>query len=209
VIPRNALGEVIPAGRIRRERVESFLPDRTAGWTELGTGSSGHVLGNGSAWFYGVGNPGGGTCLIRSNFDIALGALEEVAFTVEGFHASSTSMGPGLGLKDTGASRGVGIWCPAGATSSTYRAFGSGQPDQQVPYTWSGTDLTRRRNLTLVLRPRSKDVCLMEDDQVVWAINDPTIVTSGTVRAVYDSGQGGITDGEIRMAQLKLAVVHN
>jgi hypothetical protein len=72
---------------------------------------------------------------------------------------------------------------PANAETATYRAFGSDVPDQTVPYGWGGAEGTRRRKLGLVIRPKSREVLLVMDDQVIWSRAEPNLQL-GVVRFV-------------------------
>lgn len=199
----------VPYGRVLRgPLVEPFLPTKTAPWLELGPGCTGASLGPNGYHYYEVGNSGGGTCTIRTAFDISIHNYEQVAIHVDGFHVSDDSMNPGIGIKDPGSSRGVSIWTPAGAATATYRAFGAGTADQQVPYGWGGAEATRRRNLGLVIRPKSREVLLVSGDQVIWSRVEPNLQL-GAVRFVADSTQAGITNGKLRMAQVRVELQHN
>lgn len=197
----------VPYGRVRRQLVEPFYPTKTAPWLELASGCSGASLGAGGYHYYEVGHSGGGTCAIRTDFDISIHNYEQVALYVDGFHASDDSMNPGIGIKDLGSTRGVSIWTPAGAATATYRAFGAG-PDQQVPYGWGGVEATRRRNLGLIIRPKSREVLLVADDQVIWSRVEPDLQL-GNVRFVADATQAGITNGKLRLAQFRVELQHN
>jgi hypothetical protein len=198
----------IPHGRVRRQLTETFLPTKTAGWLELGPGCSGGSLGAAGYHYYEIGHSAGGTCTLRTAFDISIHNYEQVALHVDGFHVSDDSLNPGLGIKDVGSTRGVSIWTPAGASTATYRAFGSGAPDVQVPYGWGGTEATRRRNLGLMIRPKTREVQLVADDQVIWSHVEPNLQL-GAVRFVVDSTQAGITNGKLRMAQVRVELQHN
>jgi len=199
----------IPYGRIRRELVEPFYPTRSAAWLEIPAGSEGASLGPASNHYYEVGNPSGGLCAIRTAFDISIHNYEQVSLLIDGFHVTNSGMSPGIGIKDTASTRGVSIWTPANAETATYRAFGSGVPDQTVPYGWGGAEATRRRNLGLVIRPKSREVLLVMDDQVIWSRAEPNLQL-GVVRFVFDSTQAsGVTTGKIRLAQFRVLLEHN
>jgi hypothetical protein len=203
--------DTMPYGRVPRELVEPFLPTKTVPWLELGAGCAGASLGPDSSHYYEVGHAAGGVCEIRTSFDINVANHGRVGVFVDGFHATNAGMAPGLYIKDLGtpAARGVSIWTPPNATHATFRAFGSGQADSSISYTWGGTEAGKRRNVGLVVEPASKRVSLVADDQVIWWDEVPNLQLGRVRFGVSASQAAPLTNGKIRMAQFRVMLEHN
>lgn len=191
----------IPYGRVRKTFCAPFDLAKPS-WLEV-VGGTGTAMSN-TPGYYEI--TGIGTVALRTTFDLELGAYEQVCLFADGVHTPDANRSLGLSFKNPSpATRGVSIWAPTGVSASTYRAFGAGTPDLQVPYYWGGTP--RKRNLGLIVRPPRREVLLVMDDQVIWSHHEPGMVL-GDVRAVIDSGavSGG---GGIRLAQFRLELQHN
>jgi len=192
----------IPYGRVHKRFAAPFEFAKPS-WLET-VGGTGVAVPN-SAGYWDL--SGAGTVTLRTAFDLELGAYEQVALYADGVHNPTSGQSLGLSFKGgSPAVRGVSIWSAVGAATSTYRAFGSGTPDQQIPYYWGGVEATRRRNLGLIVRPARREVLLVMDDQVIWSRTELGMVL-GDVRAVVDSG--GLSGGGLRLAQFRLELQHN
>jgi hypothetical protein len=200
-------GTVIPRGRIIRERVFDCLAGPLPVWlpTNLLDGTGSFVGPSVSTGYYQL--AGSPTLALRT---VGYDALRQelLSFTVEGVcFNSAVGIVPGISLKDDAGTCGVAFFNPIGAAKCVLRLLGpTGHTDIQTEYGWGGAELTRHRNLTVVIGTRDKSVWLMEDDQVMHYGVYPSLVL-GTVRGVLDASVTG--PREMRVCQVRYRMESN
>jgi hypothetical protein len=199
-------GRPVPRGRVVRTLdypalslpLPDWMPAASQGGTQSLTGGLLRVQGS------------AGQTLGLRTLGVDLNAHEVVAFTV-GFSADWYSfLNVGISLKDDAGTFGVSVWqASTGQPTAMLRLFGAGLADQPVQYMLGGTDLIKRRDLTIAVGRADKSVWLLQDDQVVHHGVYPQL-RMGLVRGVLDGGiSTSLPSGqtrELRVARLTLTV---
>lgn len=197
-------GRRVPAGRVTRTLTEPFLTPPLPPWLTVASGTGTLVPPTGSWGYYQITSPAGTAMVLRTAWPFDLTQFPEVGFTLEALHWTTGTAIVGIGLKNAG--RGVGLFQAPSHATARVRQIGSGAPDIPVPYQLAGVEATKRRNVTLLVRPRDRELYVLEDDQVVVAQPVPRLVP-GPVYGVLDAAQpGGVA---MRVSQVKLQLGHN
>jgi hypothetical protein len=200
-------GALLPRGRSRRELVHPCLTGTLPDWLPAGllSGTPAFVGPSTSIGYYKL-SGGPGTLALRT-IGVDASRQELISFTAEGvWFDSATGINPGLSLKSDTGTCGVAVFHVAGEPTCRLRLLGSGEPDIVTRYAWSGTEMTRRRNLTVAIGVRDKSVWLSEDDQVMHYGTYPGLVL-GSVRGVLDASVTG--PREMRVCQVRYRMESN
>lgn len=176
-------GRPVPRGRTVRtleyEALTLPLPD----WMPAASQSGAQSLAGGALHVAGT----SGTLALRT-LGVDLNAHEVVAFTVGAMNVSWYSwLNIGLSLKSDAGDIGVAVFqTNTGQPTARLRLLGAGQPDQPIDYVLAGVELTKHRDLTLVIGRADRSVWLLEGDQVVHYGVYP-LLRLGAVRGVLDA----------------------
>lgn len=206
-------GRVVPAGRVSRTLTESFInASALPSWLSEGGTGTGTFSAVGSTWgYYQLATPAtaNAEAYVRTSFDIDSSKFHEVSLTLEGLHWSASSgMQREVMLDDIAHTKGIRMIETSGsglvaATAWPVTSLGD------IPLDFI-TPATQRMNLTMMLRPQTKEFFVLRDDQEVAWVDVSASLTNGTVRPGVRVGNSGTAASNwVRFSQIKLTLVHN
>jgi hypothetical protein len=181
---RDLKGNIIPLGKVEISRSYAPTLDGTIpSWLEVDTGTGARVApGTGTFGRFTLtsGNVSGNFAQIRTVEEFDAAQYEEILWTAQGLHLDSeTSVDVWLAI-DNASTTGVHA---IQATANTTVLLGRSGDRDTTSYKWQGGgEGTKRRNLSLLWRPKLDRLWLLEDDQVVAHVEKAAIAT-GLVRA--------------------------
>lgn len=152
----------------------------------------------------------GAAARVETDFEFATSGFEEIIWTVEGVYADSAAVSMILAINGTNC--GVALRHAGDNANAYLEVYGSGGSVETVEtnYGWGLTGQPqKRRNLTLRIQPKAKQIYVMSDDQVVLHHDATATWQDGACRAKMTIVN--IADGAryFRVGQLKFALLQN
>lgn len=220
---RDITGEMVPAGRIRKEWVEQFVPGGSLpAWLENlnGTVSYGALGSSGGYVRCTTGATSGNFSLLRGptawNFNSTY--HEQIEFHLDGLTlggSDGTKFTLQIDIANTTSTQGVSLrWDHAAADTPLFtRFYNNGTPsDKNLSPSFelvNATEGLRRRNLSLILRPRAKEAFVMEDDQVVHYHKSTDFVSGASFRPLISVTTRQAATAYFQAQQIRFALVQN
>lgn len=217
-IPRDLAGTPFPAGKIHRT-LDGPPVGTTTTLPPWLTALAGTATFPAAPDVWGVkmttGTGAGSQATLATSFALDSTLFRQIRWTVDGLWIDSSATGAtvSVGIHNAAATAGVVLFGLASSGTCVARTLTPGADvDTDLAYSWSGTEASRSRCITLDLRPIDRALYLMVGDQVIQggAIDMAEDFVDGLlVPQVSIMNSTGGTGRWWRAAQVRLDLVHN
>jgi hypothetical protein len=167
------LGEIVPRGKVVKEYVETWLGAAMPSWLESTAGTVSYGAPATSSGYIRVtsGSSNGNTAILRTVATYGPTHYREIAFTMEGL-TFDAAVGANVDIELQIAGTNCGgqartAYNEAGTPSYLEARNAGGNLRQDMDYNLVATDGIYSRNISIVVRPKDKEIYLLEGDQVM------------------------------------------
>jgi hypothetical protein len=166
-------GRLVPPGKVTRALEANFLDGTLPAWLTVTTGSAGH-----GATASTTGAVSGNVATVRTAATFSMSDMKAVRWDANGLWFDSSKIMQAIGI---GNSNGVGGYVRQDSTDDTLQMLMNGEQHSLSYNIRAGGEHARHRNLGLLLLPATRELYVLEDDQVM-AYRQSSTFTTGAVR---------------------------